>query len=176
MARRDDERYAEFVTAYQHRLRGTAYLMTGDWATAADVTQEALIRVYVAWPRLQKDGAGVSAYAHRALHSAVVDQYRKHTRREKNEDRVQVVATVDDGAEARAERDVLAQALRALPERQRACVVLRYFEDLSVADAAAALKVSTGTIKSQTSHGLRALKQELARLGGPDLVGMGGEA
>ncbi len=175
MGRRDDSQYAEFVAAYQHRLRGSAYLMTGDWATAADVTQEALIRLYVAWPRLEKKDGGLASYAHRALHSAVVDQHRKHSRREKNEDRAPRATSVGDGTEEHAEREVLVQALKALPERQRACVVLRYFEDLSVADTAAALKCSIGTIKSQTSHGLRALKAELTRLGRADVLEFGGE-
>lgn len=176
MSRRDGDQYAEFVAAYQHRLRGSAYLMTGNWATAADVTQEALIRLYVAWPRLEKKEGGLAAYAHRALHSAVIDHQRKHIRREKNEDRVPVVTSVGDGTAEHADREVLVQALKALPERQRACVVLRYFEDLSIADTAAALKCSIGTIKSQTSHGLRALKAELTRLGGADVLELGGEA
>jgi RNA polymerase sigma-70 factor (sigma-E family) len=174
--KRDDESFTEFAAVARRGLRNTAYLLCGDWDRASDFVQEGLIRVYVAWPRLEKKEGGLAAYAHRALHSAVIDHHRKHIRREKNEDRVPVVTSVGDGTAEHADREVLVQALKALPERQRACVVLRYFEDLSIADTAAALKCSIGTIKSQTSHGLRALKAELTRLGGADVLELGGEA
>lgn len=169
MPSRDDGRYVEFVAAVQERLRRTAYLMIGDWAAAADVTQEALLRVYVAWPRLEH-GDGLPAYARRALVSAVIDHHRKHKRRERDEAHAAVAEAVDDGTTVRAERELLMTALRALPERQRACVVLRYFEDLSVADTAEALRCSAGTVKSQTSHGIAALRREFERLGLPELT------
>jgi RNA polymerase sigma-70 factor (sigma-E family) len=169
VATRDDARYVEFVAAVQERLRRTAYLMCGDWATAADVTQEALLRVYVAWPRLER-GAGLPTYARRALVSALTDHQRQNGNRRKREDRVRVPATVEDGSSDRADRAVLVQALRAVPQRQRACIVLRYFEDLSVADTSAALGCSEGTVKSQTSSGIAALRRELERLGLPDLA------
>ena len=80
--RRDDQQYADFVDASQHRLRRTAFLLTGDWQLAADATQEALLRMYVAWPRLERSGGGLQAYARRALVSATVDQRRRPWRRE----------------------------------------------------------------------------------------------
>jgi len=169
MAARDDGRYVEFVAASQERLRRTAYLMCGDWSTAADVTQEALLRVYVAWPRLET-GDGLPTYARRALVSALIDHQRKNASRRKREDRVRLPDLVGDGTTDRADRAVLMQALRAVPPRQRACIVLRYFEDLCVADTAAALRCSEGTVKSQTSSGISALRRELERLGLPDLA------
>lgn len=75
MAQRDEQRYVEFVVAHQDRLRRAAYLLTADWAGASDVTQEALVRVYVALPRLDLD-RGVLAYARKAVVSAAIDARR----------------------------------------------------------------------------------------------------
>jgi RNA polymerase sigma-70 factor (sigma-E family) len=158
--RRDDAAYVEFVTASQQRLRRSAYLMTGDWQTAADATQEALVRVYVAWPRLQRSG-GLPTYARRALVSAVVDAHRRSSTREKYEDRVPIEAERADHADDYAERALLLEALAGLAIRQRACVVLRYFDDLTVADTAEALGCSEGTVKSQTSKALAHLRRVL---------------
>lgn len=151
MGRRDDGGYAEFVAAYQHRLRGTAYLMIGDWRAAAEVAEAALVQVYVAWPRVRKNDSE-SAHAFRAVTSAAID----HRRRRGPEVSALPCST---------ERELLVKALAALPDRQRACLVLRYFEDLSVVDAAEVLKCSIGAVTSQTSAGLTALKSELGRLG-----------
>ena len=76
MPRRDDEEFVAFATASRDRLRRTAYLMCGDWHRASDLAQEALIRVYVAWPRLERKG-GLAAYARRAVVSAAIDASRR---------------------------------------------------------------------------------------------------
>jgi DNA-directed RNA polymerase specialized sigma24 family protein len=74
--RRNDDEFAAFVAVSHERLRRTAYLICGDWHRASDITQEALIRVYVAWPRLDKRG-GLLAYARRAVVNVSIDQSRK---------------------------------------------------------------------------------------------------
>jgi RNA polymerase sigma-70 factor (sigma-E family) len=160
LSRRDEDAYVEFVTASQQRLRRSAYLMTGDWQAATDAVQEALVRVYVAWPRLQRSG-GLPTYARRALVSAVVDAHRRSSTRKKYEDRVPIEAERADHADHFVERTVILGALAGLPGRQRACVVLRYFDDLSVADTAEALGCSEGTVKSQTSKALDNLRRVL---------------
>lgn len=175
MSRRDDERFAEFVAANQHRMRRSAYLMCGDQQLAYDATQEALTRIYIAWKRLSH-GDGLPTYARKTLFSCVVDLQRRQGRWRRNEDKVPVVDRVADGSEERAERDALLQVLKTLPARQRACIVLRYFEDLTIADTAAALGCSVGTVKSQTSHALAALRREFARLGHPEPTLSGVEA
>lgn len=76
MARRDDEEYVEFVRAVARSLRRTAYLLCGDWQRAEDAVQEALVRVYVAWPRLDRSG-GLHSYAHRALVSSALDEAKR---------------------------------------------------------------------------------------------------
>lgn len=170
MPRRDDVAYVEFVTASQQRLRRSAYLMTGDWQVAADAVQEALVRVYVAWPRLQRSG-GLPTYARRALVSAVVDAHRRSSTREKYEDRVPIEAERADHADGYVERAVLMDALAGLATRQRACVVLRYFDDLTVADTAEALGCTEGTVKSQTSKAFDHLRRVLTEHDHAHLLG-----
>jgi RNA polymerase sigma-70 factor (sigma-E family) len=173
--RRDDEQYVDFVNASQQRLRRSAYLLTGDWQLAADVTQEALLRVYVAWPRLERAG-GLPTYARRALVSAAIDQRRRPWRREEPTE-----IGVDRPDDSRfddqlSDREVLLAALRQLPTRQRACVVLRYFDQLSVDETAEAMRCSPGTVKSQTSRGidtLRGIFEEHGRIDAAALMGEG---
>ena len=164
MARRDDSEFAVFVLASGPALRRTAYLMCGDWDRAADITQEALIRLYSAWPRLDHE-RGVNAYARRAVASVAIDHSRRRSSREAPTLEL-VDTTVDDGTAQLADRDLLLTALAELPPRQRACVVLRYYEDLSVETVAETLGCRTGTVKSQTARGLEALRAAYARHGG----------
>ncbi|MFZ2016961.1 MAG: SigE family RNA polymerase sigma factor [Nocardioides sp.] len=170
MPRRDDAAYVEFVAASQQRLRRTAYLMTGDWQAAADAAQEALVRVYVAWPRLERSG-GLPTYARRALVSAVIDAGRRRSTRERYEGRSPPATERSDPAEGVVDRRLLLDALNALAPRQRACVVLRFFDDLSVADVAEALGCSEGTVKSQTSKALDNLRRSLGGRAGDQLMG-----
>jgi RNA polymerase sigma-70 factor (sigma-E family) len=154
---RDEAAFVEFARAARDGLRRTAFLLCGDWDQASDHVQEGLIRVYVAWPRLTRAG-GEHAYARKAVASAFLDHAR---RRSSTEIAVEPDARQSSGqdlAEAVSARAALMAALADLPPRQRACVVLRYFEDFSVADTAAALGCSEGTVKSQTSRALASLR------------------
>lgn len=160
----EDLAFSEFAASSRHRLRSTAYLLCGDWDRAADHVQEALIRVYVNWPKLVRQG-GELAYARRAVVSVFLDASRKRSSRERPSDIDPTIASAEDVATAVADREALMVALAALPERQRACVVLRYFEDLDVRETASALGCSEGTVKSQTSRALDTLRTHL-----PDLV------
>ncbi|GAA3524511.1 SigE family RNA polymerase sigma factor [Nocardioides daeguensis] len=154
---RDDSEFVAFAQGSRDRLRRTAYLLCGDWDRAADHVQDALIRVYVAWPRLTRAGREY-AYARRALVSVVLDHAR---RRSSSELVVEPDVHRPDGvdvAELVSARETLLQVMAELPPRQRACVVLRYFDDLSVADTAKALGCSEGTVKSQTARALDRLR------------------
>lgn len=164
MAARDDSEFATFARSAGPGLRRTAYLMCGDWDRAADLMQEALIRVYVAWPRLDHD-RGLHAYARRAVVSAAIDLARKRSSRETPTLEL-VDGSVPDFAGEVADRSVLMACLAELPARQRACVVLRYYEDLSVDEVATTLGCRTGTVKSQTARGLMTLRQSYASHGG----------
>ena len=152
-----DAAFTEFAAANRARLRSTAYLLCGDWERASDHVQEGLLRVYVAWPRLVR-GGGEVAYARKAVVSAFLDAIRKRSSRE----RPSVVdldrASGEDVAGAVADRAALMAALARLPGRQRACVVLRYFEELDVRETAGVLGCSEGTVKSQTSRALASLR------------------
>ncbi len=154
---RDEESFVAFAQGARERLRRTAFLMCGDWDRASDHVQEGLIRVYVAWPRLERAGRE-HAYARKAVVSAVLDHARRRSSRELVVETDPERPAEGDLAEAVTARTALMAALAALPPRQRACVVLRYFEDLSVADTAAALGCSQGTVKSQTARALDRLR------------------
>jgi len=154
---RDETAFVEFAEAARAHLRRTAYLMCGDWDQASDHVQEGLIRVYVAWPRLTRAGRE-HAYARKAVVSACLDHARRRSSTEVPVEPDRSVPSGQDVAESVALRAALMSALAALPPRQRACVVLRYFDDLSVADTAAVLGCSEGTVKSQTSRALAALR------------------
>ena len=149
----DDERYADYVRARSPALRRTAYLLCGDWHRAEDALQAVLIALYVRPPN---DWAAVDAWARTALVRRLVDESRRPWRRCERS-----VSTLPDapadGGDATDRLDLVA-ALRKLPDRQRAVVVLRYWEGLDVAQTAATLHISEGTVKSHTSRALAALR------------------
>lgn len=154
---RDEAAFVEFAQGARSRLRRTAYLLCGDWDQASDHVQEGLIRVYVAWPRLVRRGSE-HAYARKAVVSAFLDHARRRSSTEVPTQPDPRRASPLDLAGEVSTRLALEAALAGLPPRQRACVVLRYFEDLSVADTASALGCSEGTVKSQTSRALGSLR------------------
>lgn len=154
---RDEAAFVEFAESARVRLRRTAYLLCGDWDKASDFVQEGLIRVYVRWPRLVRHG-GELAYARKAVVSAYLDHTRRRSSTERPAETDPTLASAEDVATAVATREALMSALADLPPRQRACVVLRYFEDLSVEQTAALLGCTEGTVKSQTSRALFSLR------------------
>ncbi len=154
---RDEAAFVEFAESVRGRLRRTAYLLCGDWDHASDHVQEGLIRVYVAWPRLTRAGREY-AYARKAVVSAFLDHSRRRSSTESPAEPDDNVSSGQDVAESVALRAALMSALVDLPARQRACVVLRYYDDLSIADTAAVLGCSEGTVKSQTSRALASLR------------------
>ena len=167
---RDDREFEDFVAVSQPALRRTAYLLCGDWQLASDYVQEGLIRVYRRWPRLERDGR-LHAYAKRAVVSAALDARRRRSSTELVSGTSATGAgTVPDHATPSSERMALLEALATLPPRQRACVVLRYYEDLPVVEVARMLGVAEGTVKSQTSRGLAALQSAYAGIRDDDLV------
>jgi RNA polymerase sigma-70 factor (sigma-E family) len=166
--RADEAAFEEFAVAAQPRLRSTAYLMCGDWHHASDLVQEALVRLYVAWPRLERHG-GELAYARKVLLNLVLDQRRRRSSTELPREADPNRGSGEDVAETVSTREALLATLDRLPPRQRACIVLRYFDDLSVADAALVLGCSEGTVKSQTSRALDALRALVAETSLTDL-------
>ncbi|MFW6721484.1 SigE family RNA polymerase sigma factor [Streptomyces sp. MAR4 CNY-716] len=161
-----DADFQGFMASRWPRLLRTAYLLTGEQHAAEDLAQTALERAYVAWRRVTQ-AEDPDAYVRRILINA-------HSRRFRHGRRPELPHGQSGGTEGTQhteDRDRIAQAddrlallpaLLALPPRQRQAVVLRYWEDLSVDEAAAAMGCSTGTIKSQTAKALAKLRRSPA--------------
>ncbi|MGC4761369.1 SigE family RNA polymerase sigma factor [Micromonospora sp. DT46] len=150
--------FDDFVRTRSVALLRVAYLLVGDRHAAEDLLQEVLEQMYVRWRRVRESP---EAYARRALVNRSINRWRRRTRRPE-----QALGDNDgvarDHADDIALRQAVVAALRTLPPRQRAAVVLRYLEDLSVADVAGALRCSEGTVKSHASRGLAHLREALA--------------
>lgn len=153
----DDDAFAAFVRSSARSLFGTAYLLTGDGSRAEELVQDTLARLYPRWPRIAALEAPL-AYVRRALANRFVSQQRRPMSREL------VVADVPDTPGTRdvaddvADRGVLSDLLRTLPERQRTALVLRYFHDLPDDEIAAALGCRQATVRSLLSRGLATMR------------------
>ncbi|WP_067500959.1 SigE family RNA polymerase sigma factor [Actinoplanes sp. TFC3] len=162
--RPDQERdYIEYVTGRLARLHRTAYMLCGDAHRADDIVQTTLTALYTHWKRVAT-ADNIDGYVHSILVRRYLDERRLRWSRVRLGE-VPVHAAVAGAADHDiVERDALMTALRALPKGQRAVVVLRYFDDLSVEATAEALKCSVGNVKSQCARGLATLRAVL----GPD--------
>jgi RNA polymerase sigma-70 factor (sigma-E family) len=152
--------FESWMLARQGRLLRTAYLLTGDVHAAEDLVQTSLAKLYLAWDRVSA-APSIDAYARKIMVNEHTSMWRRLWRhREVVTDTsthdVPVTAEEYDGVGA-----ALWDAVRALPERQRAVVVLRYYEQLSEQETADALGVSVGTVKSQASRALGTLRTHL---------------
>ena len=158
---RDDAGFEGFAAAQLSGLLRPAYYLTGDWDLAQDLVQTTLVRMYGAWGRLKPDVDRV-AYARTVL----VNLYRDQTRSERRARKALVRTESRRSHEVDLpERDYQRELLLRLPPKQRAVVVLRFLEDLSVQQTADALGVSTGTVKSQTADALKALRTAIETAG-----------
>ena len=128
---------------------------TGGWAS--DYVQDALVRVYRHWPRLRGE-AEARSYARKAVVSVVIDAKRRRSSTELPVAQVRDGVGGSDAMGRSDDRDLLTRCLAQVPARQRACVVLRYYDDLSVAEVSTLLGISEGTVKSQTARGLERLQ------------------
>ena len=162
-----DEGFREFATARLGSLSQLAYLLTGDHHAAEDLLQDALVVVARRWRRVSQ-AANPMAYVRQLVYHEFVSSWRRnrYRRAEVSSDQVPERPVGDESATV-DRRVLLQRALRRLTPRQRAVVVLRFYEDLSEADAASVLNCSVGTVKSQTNYALRRLREgtpELADL------------
>jgi RNA polymerase sigma-70 factor (sigma-E family) len=152
--------YTEYVIARRGHLHRAAYLLCGDAHRAEDLVQTTLVKLYLAWSKIRKDG-NVEAFARRIMVNAYIDETRRPWRRRERlglfTDDPSVLA--DDSVEV---RDALVTALAELPPGQRKVVILRHYWGLSVEETARDLGISTGTVKSQTSAALKRLEAALA--------------
>jgi len=147
--RREQRAFEAFVADASGRLLRTAYLLSGDRGHAEDLVQATLFRTARRWHRARRQP---EAYARRVLVNLAKDRWRT-LRRRVSEVTVEADVVAQDD-ESVLDRQGLLTALRELPAGQRAVLVLRFFDDLSVAETATALECSEGTVKSQTARAL----------------------
>ena len=159
------EDFRTYVVGRSPALLRTAYLLTGSRADAEDLLQTALAKTYLSWDRI-RDREAVDGYVRRIMVNTQTSWWR---RRKVDEDPTDELPEPGGGRDAHADldlHDALWTALSALPKRQRAMVVLRYYEDLSEAETAHVMGVSVGTVKSTTSRALTKLRENAQLLTG----------
>jgi RNA polymerase sigma-70 factor (sigma-E family) len=152
-----DREFGDYYAARGAAVRATAFLLCGDWHLAQDLAQTAFVRLYQVWPRIAKRDT-IEHYVRRTLLRTFLDERRRPWRRERPS-----ADLPDRGgpppADGADDRMTLRRALAAVPPRQRAVLVLRYWEDLPVEEVADLLGVSAGTVKSQSARGLDTLRR-----------------
>lgn len=153
MADRKD--FDDFVVARWKPLLRSAYLLTGDWGLAEDLVQAALARCWLRWHRIE---GPPEAYVRRTLATVYASWWRRRWRGERPSERLPERVGDDDHA-AVDSRDEVWRLLASLPRRQRAVIVLRYYEDLSEREIANVLGCRVGTVKSQASRALATLRR-----------------
>jgi len=149
-----ESEYAEYFAARAVPLRRIAFALCGDWHLAEDLVQTTFVQLFRHWQRLRRES--LDAYTRRTLVNTFLND-RRAKRRER------VVAQVPESPAAAQEggADDVRAVLDALPPRQRALVVLRHLDGVSIAEAAELLGISEGSVKSLTSRGLAALRTSL---------------
>jgi RNA polymerase sigma-70 factor (sigma-E family) len=150
--------FEEFVVARTEALLRFGYVLTGDAGRAEDVLQEALLDVHRHWDRLAADGSP-EAYIRRAMVNEFVSWRRRRSSRELPGE-VPDSPVPDPPDAGLAERDAVWRALARLPRRQRAVLVLRFYEDLSESEIAGVLGCAGGTVRSLATRALHALRTD----------------
>jgi RNA polymerase sigma-70 factor (sigma-E family) len=154
-----DEEFSRYVTERSGTLLRVAYLLTGNRADAEDLLQTALAKTYLSWHRIQDKGA-LDGYVRRVLVNTQTSWWRKRRVEEYPTDQLPEQAWEDTGPGEFELRSTVWSSLARLPRRQRAVVVLRYYEDLSEAETAEVMGISVGTVKSTASRALAKLRTD----------------
>ncbi|MEV0645440.1 SigE family RNA polymerase sigma factor [Phytomonospora sp. NPDC050363] len=152
-----EREFRDFVAHRSDSLLHVAYLLTGDVHLAQDLLQTALMTCARRWHRI-RDREQPTAYVRKAMYRHQINWWRRRGRRPESVTDRPPETPGDDHAARTADRAGVVTALRRLPPRQRAVVVLRYYEDLPEAEVARLLGVSLGTVRSQASKGLAKLR------------------
>jgi len=152
-----DAEFGAWMVARQPALLRTAYLLTGDHHSAEDLVQLTLAKVYLSWDKVQRREV-IDAYARRILVNENNSIWRRAWKKrevtiDEVPERVPFHDTYDEGQSSR-----LWSFVQTLPKKQRAVIVLRYYEELSEAETAELLGISVGTVKSQASRALATLR------------------
>lgn len=153
------EDFRSYVTHRSPALLRTAYLLTGNRADAEDLLQTSLAKTYLAWDRIREREA-LDGYVRRVMVNTQTSFWRRRRVDERPTDDLPEGPAGRDATADSDLHDALWTALASLPRKQRAAVVLRYYEDLSEAETARVLGVSVGTVKSSTSRALAKLRED----------------
>ena len=148
-----EESFEQYVAARMHALTRTAYLLTGNHHDAEDLVQRSLVKAVAKWSRIHDHP---EPYVRRIMYHENISRWRRRQPGEHLVDGVPERSGVEDDA---ATRLTLQQALARLTPKQRTVLVLRFYEDLTEVQTAAAMGVGLGTVKSQTRHALMRLRQ-----------------
>jgi RNA polymerase sigma-70 factor (sigma-E family) len=151
-----DPAFHEYVTSRSGSLLRMAYLLTRNRADAEDLVQAALAKTYQAWDRIEDRGA-VDGYVRRAMVNTHISWWRRRRVEEYPTDEIPDQPVIDHAGDSEVQ-DALRRAIERLPQRMRAAVVLRYYEDMSEAEIANVLGVSLGTVKSTVSRAVAKLR------------------
>jgi len=152
----DDPEFRDYVRLRTRALLRTAYLLTGNVADAEDLVQSALTKTYLAWDRIQDRGA-LDGYVRRAMVNTHISWWRRRRLDEFPTDEIPDQAVVDQ-PESSDLQESLRRAIDRLPQRMRAAVMLRYYEDMTEAEVADVLGISLGTVKSTVSRAVAKLR------------------
>ena len=152
-----DPAFHEYVTSRSGSLLRMAYLLTRNRADAEDLVQAALAKTFQAWDRIEDRGA-VDGYVRRAMVNTHISWWRRRRVAEYPTDEIPDQPVIDDHANDSDVQEALRRAIGRLPQRMRAAVVLRYYEDMSEAEIANVLGVSLGTVKSTVSRAVAKLR------------------
>ncbi|MBA2559462.1 MAG: SigE family RNA polymerase sigma factor [Propionibacteriales bacterium] len=155
----DISAFSALVAARSPALLRTAYVIVGDRQLAQDLLQEALVKAYVAWPRL-RETTKAEAYVRRTIVTTAISWRRRRSFHERPVDPLPDAKSPDQ-TDRLAIQDDLWEHVRALPTRQRAALVLRYYEDLTEAETAELMGCSVGTVKSQVAAALGKLRERI---------------
>jgi RNA polymerase sigma-70 factor (sigma-E family) len=153
----DEEGFRDFVASQAPSLRKLAYVTCGDWHTAEDAVANALIKLYPRWRRIDRP----DLYAKTMVFRAAIDEMRRPWRRERSAGDAVPDVPLRDASTVVDDRLRVRAALQAVPPRQRAALVLRFYLDLSMEETANVLGCTIGTAKSQASRGLARLRELL---------------
>jgi RNA polymerase sigma-70 factor (sigma-E family) len=148
--------FRDYVTERSRSLLRTAYLLTGNRADAEDLVQAALAKTYLAWDRIE-DRRALDGYVRRAMVNTHISWWRRRRLEEYPTDEIPDQVVADHSGDSDLQ-DTLRRAVDRLPQRMRAAVVLRYFEDMTEAEVADVLGVSLGTVKSTVSRAVAKLR------------------
>lgn len=152
----DDPAFRDYVRTRSRSLLRTAYLLTGNTADAEDLVQSALAKTYLAWDRIADRGA-LDGYVRRAMVNTHISWWRRRRLEEFPTDEIPDQAVADHAVHSDLQES-LRRAIDRLPQRMRAAIMLRYYDDMTDAEIADVLGVSLGTVKSTVSRAVAKLR------------------